>query len=568
MKLSQSLQQLAKNVLTNLAEMGLDEAGRFICGARWPFFKKVLGPVLSELSKHFPDLFLDAEIADKAVDEFKSSPELQQLLENEYQTHFINLEEGQKEVLAVLLQQGETLSSIKEISETSYKKMNEIGLDVKDALALLREEHEESAISSDDIPLEVDALQRDAMQWIEKKRLLSAQRRLDDARRLIKKATENTPMNTRLLALRGYLEKTQAQVYFSQEDIDLARDALDIAANYFIAAHKADEKDASSLNGLANIYFYVQDYDTAVRFSKLALEQEPEYAEAAWDLALALEMKLQRRDDEDIILPTLLPVYEMLAKLIPHKAGFTASQLNYVQQRPKVLCDWYSSLGKDVDTLLATGSSSYSKTSAPCSPGRGKLWDNGAGLKIAFLNGEPELQEKVRTIAVEWTKYANIAFDFTMDIYSAEIRVSFDPGQGSFSYVGSDALSQPAPEATMNIEPEQSESSLRAAILVNFGHVLGLMNEEQNPAADIPWNKQAVLDEFMAAPYYWERGRIEYMLQKWPKDTFPFEKAYDPESIMHSEIPTRRTIGDFSTPQATDLSKGDKQWIAQLYPKD
>ena len=52
-----------------------------------------------------------------------------------------------------------------------------------------------------------------------------------------------------------------------------------------------------------------------------------------------------------------------------------------------------------------------------------KLWDNGKRLRVKFLDGVPEVQNKVAAIAKEWEDVANIAFDFVTG--AAEIRVSF-----------------------------------------------------------------------------------------------------------------------------------------------
>ena len=333
MKPSQSLVKVAKKVVSNLAEMGIDEAGQLVCGARWDFFKKVLSPVIEALAERFPDLLMNTETAEKAANELEYASDLRTLLEEEYRKHFAELKEGHTEILSVLLQQSELLGSLKEASERGSKELAKIGSDVKEALTLLHKKHAEVSISSDEIPVEVDSLQRDAMQWIEKNRPVSAQRRLDDARNLIRNEIEKNPQDVQLLTLRGYIEKSQAQVYFLIGEVDQARNALETAANYFNAAHKAEEKDASALNGLANIYFYVGDFDTAVRFSTMALRQAPHYAEAALDLSLALERKLRRGDSAKEIMPILVPCYEMLAAIIPQYPGFTASQLKYVQTR-------------------------------------------------------------------------------------------------------------------------------------------------------------------------------------------------------------------------------------------
>src|SRR5690349_16806201 len=79
----------------------------------------------------------------------------------------------------------------------------------------------------------------------------------------------------------------------------------------------------------------------------------------------------------------------------------------------------------------------------------GKRWKNGQTLRVRFLNGSPDIQEKVRGFANQWSLYANIIFNFVSD-GDAEIRIAFkwrdtdhpNGDVGSHSLIGTDALSE------------------------------------------------------------------------------------------------------------------------------
>ena len=79
-----------------------------------------------------------------------------------------------------------------------------------------------------------------------------------------------------------------------------------------------------------------------------------------------------------------------------------------------------------------------------------KLWDNGRRLRVKFIDGVPEVQDKVAKIAKEWETVANIRLDFVTGTAS-ELRVSFAEKGFSWSTVGTDALTVGRTKATVNL---------------------------------------------------------------------------------------------------------------------
>lgn len=202
-------------------------------------------------------------------------------------------------------------------------------------------------------------------------------------------------------------------------------------------------------------------------------------------------------------------------------------------------------------------------------PARWKFWRTGATLRVRFLDGDPEVQSKVEKIAREWTKYANLRFIFGSS-RDAEIRISFeDPG--SWSFIGTDALVIPRRNQTLNlgwVTRDTPEQETRRVVLREFGHVLGLINEHQNPNARIPWNEHAVYSYYMGPPNNWTREQVAAnLLQTYPKDVFGIEyREFDPKSIMMFPIDNALTVGDFEVGWNTDLSESDKEFVRRLYP--
>jgi hypothetical protein len=192
---------------------------------------------------------------------------------------------------------------------------------------------------------------------------------------------------------------------------------------------------------------------------------------------------------------------------------------------------------------------------------KGKLWQTGATLRIRFLDGDATVHEKVKLVASEWTKFANIRFEFvTTD--PAEIRVKFDKDNGSWSYLGTDALAIPMGRETMNLGfPD------RRPILHEFGHALGLIEEHLNPKANIQWNRELIFDQLSRPPNSWDRQTIENIVfAKVLADQLPPYRAFDSKSIMTMTFSPSWT-GGIVMGVGEELSESDKAFIATLYPR-
>lgn len=193
---------------------------------------------------------------------------------------------------------------------------------------------------------------------------------------------------------------------------------------------------------------------------------------------------------------------------------------------------------------------------------RNKQWTNGSTLSIAFKGGTAEQQEMVREIAPRWTQYANLRFDFTTNP-AATIRVSFDENDGAWSYVGTDNAEIPVHAATLNLG-WQDES----VILHEFGHMLGLAHEHQNPAGGLEWDEAAVIADLSGPPNFWDEPTIRHnVLRKYSMDQI-LGTVFDTESVMLYAFPASRTVNGVGTDFNEDLSKTDQEFVgsSQMYP--
>jgi len=197
----------------------------------------------------------------------------------------------------------------------------------------------------------------------------------------------------------------------------------------------------------------------------------------------------------------------------------------------------------------------------------GKLWKPGMTLRVRFLDGDPVVQQRMQPFAHEWSKYANIQFDFGNDP-NAEIRISFRQ-RGAWSHLGTDALGIARNQPTMNygwLTPTMADDEYARVVVHEFGHVLACIHEHQNPVADIPWDKPVVYRYYSGAPNYWTKQEVDANLfQTYDKTKTNFS-TFDPKSIMLYPIPNAFTLGDFEVGLNHSLSEMDKQFIATSYP--
>jgi hypothetical protein len=193
----------------------------------------------------------------------------------------------------------------------------------------------------------------------------------------------------------------------------------------------------------------------------------------------------------------------------------------------------------------------------------GKTWMNGSTLRVRFMGGSSTQQAVAREQAGWWGQIANLKFDFN-NAPGAEIRISFDPQDGAWSYVGTDCRSIPLNEATMNLGFLDGGTAAH-----EFGHAIGLAHEHQNPAGGIQWNEQVVINELAKSPNFWDEATTRHnVLRKYTADQIN-GTAFDRDSIMLYFFPDSWTLNGIGTKANDVLSKLDKEFIAgaKMYPK-
>ena len=189
-----------------------------------------------------------------------------------------------------------------------------------------------------------------------------------------------------------------------------------------------------------------------------------------------------------------------------------------------------------------------------------KLWPNGSTIRIRFLGGTAAQRDQVKQHAVKWTAQANLKFEF-VDSGSTHVRIAF-ADDGAWSYIGTDALGIPADQPTMNFGWLDE-----GVILHEFGHMLGMIHEHQNPRDNpIQWNKPVVNAALGGSPNFWDQATIDHNMYAQYDVNQINGSALDPKSVMLYSFPATWTLNGFHTDPNEVLSAVDKEFAKRVYP--
>ena len=223
-----------------------------------------------------------------------------------------------------------------------------------------------------------------------------------------------------------------------------------------------------------------------------------------------------------------------------------------------------------------------------------KLWDPNSTIKVKFLDENPTIErtsknnmstkngeidplqkyffdnpkititECVKQIVKERIQpLVSLKFEFVDKNSDADIRISFDSTGGSWSELGTDAKNISPDKATMNLGWFDVST-----VMHEFGHVLGMIHEHQNPSGQtIDWNKQKVY-EWANETQGWDKDMTDKnILNKYNKNQVN-GSSFDPLSIMLYFFPGDLTNNGKGTNQNLRLSGLDMEFINKKYSKD
>ena len=202
-----------------------------------------------------------------------------------------------------------------------------------------------------------------------------------------------------------------------------------------------------------------------------------------------------------------------------------------------------------------------------------KYWGAaGVKLTVGFLDNPPmDLRKRIVLHMNAWAKTANV--QFVESKASPHVRIArIDQGDqaGYWSYVGTDILSIPANEPTLNLQGftmQTPESEFHRVVRHETGHTMGFPHEHMRRELVSKIDRQKAIDYF-GATQGWSPAEVEQQVLT------PIEEASirgtahaDPHSIMCYQIPGTLTKDGKPIVGGLDIDKRDFKFAAMVYPR-
>jgi len=198
-----------------------------------------------------------------------------------------------------------------------------------------------------------------------------------------------------------------------------------------------------------------------------------------------------------------------------------------------------------------------------------RLWTAGQTIAIAFMGGTEGQKRFVRRVASLWLPFANLKFKFGAPLADSDVRVAFVEGNGSWSFLGTDARGIPTDRATMNfgwLPDDPSYHTHRGVVLHEFGHMLNLSHEHQSPRNDLTWDEAQIIADMARSGWDEQKTRGNIINRVQMSDDLIVSDFFDTKSVMSYSFPATWNLEGVAVERSSDLSREDKRIIEQMYP--
>ncbi len=198
-----------------------------------------------------------------------------------------------------------------------------------------------------------------------------------------------------------------------------------------------------------------------------------------------------------------------------------------------------------------------------------KYWQTkGVNLTVAFLDGPPaDLRSRILSHLNAWGKSANVRF--AQSDTNPQVRIARTARDGHWSYVGTDILSIPADQATMNLDSFTSntpDAEFYRVVRHEAGHTLGFPHEHMRRELIARIDPVKALAYFKATQGWSETEVRRQVLTPIEESSILGTDHADPNSIMCYQIPGTLTKDGKPISGGRDIDASDYAFVAKIYP--
>jgi Short C-terminal domain/Astacin (Peptidase family M12A) len=199
-----------------------------------------------------------------------------------------------------------------------------------------------------------------------------------------------------------------------------------------------------------------------------------------------------------------------------------------------------------------------------------KYWGpSGIRLTVGFLDDPPtDLRARILSHMNAWAQTANVQFVETAT--NPRVRIARTPGDGHWSFLGTDIDLIPDDEPTMNLESftmNTPDSEFHRVIRHEAGHTLGFPHEHMRREL-VERIDPAKAIEFFGRTQGWNEEEVrDQVLTPLDESSLLGTRHADPKSIMCYQIPGEITKDGKPIIGGLDIEESDFRFVATIYPK-
>lgn len=200
---------------------------------------------------------------------------------------------------------------------------------------------------------------------------------------------------------------------------------------------------------------------------------------------------------------------------------------------------------------------------------RTKYWGaTGVRLTVGFLDhAEVALRNRILVHMNAWGQSANVSFVESRS--EARVRIARAPGDGHWSYVGTDINVIAADEPTMNLDSfsmSTPDSEFHRVVRHEAGHTLGFVHEHMRRSL-VHRIDVAKAIAFYRATQGWSEDEVRAQVLTPIEESSLRGTAPDPDSIMCYQIPGEVTLDGEPILGGVEISALDHSLAGKLYPR-